>query len=58
MPFLAATADEIEVISGIARPSAWGQAITSTVTVRTTASSVSPSANHTMTVTTAAPVAT
>ena len=37
----------------MARPRAWGQAITSTVTVRTTASSTSPSSDQTTNVTTA-----
>ena len=50
MPLRAANAEEIEVVNGIAKPSAWGQEITSTVTTRTTASSVSPSATHTMAV--------
>src|SRR5699024_12692490 len=40
---------------GIAKPSAWGQAMTSTVMVRTTAASGIPSMDHTMAVITAAP---
>ena len=44
--------------SGIAKPSACGQAITSTVTVLSTAMFVSPSSIHTMKVTIADPVAT
>ena len=58
MPLVAAIAEEIEVVNGIARPSACGQEMTSTVTTRVTASSVSPSASHTIPVITAAPVAT
>ena len=43
MPARAAIAVESEMTSGIARPSACGHAITSTVTVRSTASSAVPS---------------
>ena len=43
MPALAETAVDSEITSGIARPRACGQAMTSTVTVLTTASSTSPS---------------
>ena len=35
IPLLADTAVDSAITSGIARPRAWGQAITSTVTVRT-----------------------
>ena len=45
MPALADTAVDSEITSGMARPRACGQAMTSTVTVRTTASSTSPSAD-------------
>ncbi len=44
--------------SGMASPSACGQAMTSTVTVRTTAWSRSPSAHQATNVTSAAAVAT
>jgi len=43
--------------SGIARPSAWGQAITSTVTVRSTAAVVFPSIVQVMNVVALAAVA-
>ena len=42
MPAWAATAVDSETTRGMARPRAWGQAMTSTVTVRTTASSSEP----------------
>ena len=58
IPALAATAVDSAITSGMARPRACGQAITSTVTVRTTASSTSPSAVQTTNVTIAAAVAT
>ena len=41
-PFRAPSEVEIAITSGIARPSAWGQAMTSTVAVRTSAPSGSP----------------
>ena len=47
IPARAAIAVEIAITSGMASPSACGQAITSTVTVRSTASSGSPSSHHT-----------
>ena len=47
IPLRAATAVDSEITSGIASPRACGQAITSTVTVRTMASSTSPSSDHT-----------
>ncbi len=47
MPLRADSDVEIDVTSGMARPSAWGQAMTSTVTVRTTAASAWPSIIHT-----------
>ena len=46
-PDFAARSVEIAMTSGIARPRACGQAMTSTVTVRTTASSGLPMAVHT-----------
>ena len=46
---------ESEVMSGMARPRAWGQEMTSTVTTRMTASSGSPTAVQAMAVMTAAP---
>ena len=55
MPFFADTAVDSAITSGMARPRACGQAITSTVTVRTMASSTSPSAHHTTNVMIAAP---
>jgi hypothetical protein len=58
MPARADTAVASEITSGMASPSAWGQAMTSTVTVRTMASSTSPSADHTTNVTRPAAVAT
>ena len=57
-PARAACAVEIAITSGIAKPSACGQAITSTVTVASTAMFVSPSNIHTTNVTNAEPVAT
>ena len=51
MPARAATAVESAITSGIARPSACGHAITSTVTVCSTASSASPTSIHTTNVT-------
>ena len=47
MPARAATPVEIAITSGIASPSAWGHEITRTVTVRSTASPMSPIAAHT-----------
>ena len=47
MPLRAASAVEMAMTSGMARPRAWGQAITSTVTVRSIAWSGSPRASHT-----------
>ena len=52
-----ALAVEIEMTSGIASPSACGQAITSTVTVRMTPSDGSPTSDQTSIVIAAAPVA-
>jgi hypothetical protein len=57
IPALAATAVESAMTNGIARPSACGQAITRTVTVRTTASSTLPSADQTTKVSAAVAVA-
>ena len=37
---------EMAMTSGMASPRAWGQAMTSTVAVRTSASSRSPSSHH------------
>ena len=51
MPARAATAVESAITSGIARPSACGHAMTSTVTVCSTASSASPTSIHTTNVT-------
>ena len=48
---------EIETTSGIARPSAWGQAITSTVIARTNASCGVPTKVHTVAATSADPSA-
>ena len=56
-PPRAARSVAIETTSGIARPRACGQAITSTVMVRTTASSGLPSRVHVIAVITAAPSA-
>ena len=56
-PDLAARSVEIAITSGIAKPSACGQAMTSTVTVRTTASSTLPSSDHTAKVRTPATAA-
>ena len=53
-PPRAARSVAMETTSGMARPRAWGQAITSTVMVRTTAWSGSPSSVHTMAVITPA----
>lgn len=47
IPALADIAVEMAMTSGIARPRACGQAMISTVTVRTTASSRSPMPHHT-----------
>jgi len=59
IPFLDDTAVEIATTSGIARPRACGHAITSTVTVRSTAPSPSPTINaQTTKVTTPAATAT
>ena len=58
MPAFADTAVDSAITSGMASPRACGQAITSTVTVRTTAWSRSPSAHQTTKVSTAAAVAT
>lgn len=52
IPDRAETAVEIEMTSGIARPSACGHEITSTVTLRSTASDAFPITAHTMNVTT------
>ncbi len=46
-----AFAVEMAVTRGIARPRAWGQAMTRTVTVRSTAKAGSPSRVHTSAVT-------
>src|SRR5699024_7255140 len=54
-PPRAARSVAIDTTKGIAKPSAWGQAMTSTVMVRTTAASGIPSMDHTMAVITAAP---
>ena len=51
MPARAATAVDREITSGIARPSACGHAITSTLIERSTALDASPSASHTANVT-------
>ncbi|MDI2023325.1 hypothetical protein PJL18_03873 [Paenarthrobacter nicotinovorans] len=56
-PALAACSVEMAITSGMARPSACGQAITSTVTVRVTASGRLPSRIHAMNVITPARVA-
>ena len=47
MPARAAMPVDTAMVSGMARPSAWGQAMTSTVTVRSTAWPISPSALQT-----------
>jgi hypothetical protein len=57
MPLRAASAVEIAMTRGMASPRAWGQAITSTVTVRSTAWSGSPRASQTAIVTRPAPTA-
>ncbi len=57
IPALAEVAVEIEMTNGIARPRAWGQAMTSTVTVRITPCAPSPRASHTAIVTIADPAA-
>ena len=54
IPALADTAVDRAMTSGIASPRAWGQAITSTVTVLVMAVSRSPIADHTTNVTTPA----
>ena len=51
IPARADTAVDNAITSGIARPSAWGQAITSTVTVLVIAVSMFPSAHQTANVT-------
>ena len=56
-PARAACSVEMAMTSGMARPRACGQAITSTVTVRVTASGMLPSRVHTMKVITPAPAA-
>ena len=56
-PAFAARSVEMETTSGIARPSACGQAITSTVTVRITASVGLPTMLHTTAVIAADPSA-
>jgi len=53
----AASAVEMAMTRGIARPKAWGQAITSTVTVRSIAWSGSPRASQTAAVMRPAPTA-
>ena len=58
MPARAATEVEMLMTRGIASPSAWGQAITRTVTVRTKAALRSPSAHQAMNVTAPDAVAT
>ena len=58
MPALADVAVVIEITSGIARPSACGQAITSTVTMRITPSDGSPAIVQAISVTSAAVTAT
>ena len=58
MPARAASAEEIAITSGIANPRAWGHAMTSTVTVASTARFASPRTIHTTKVTRAEPVAT
>ena len=50
MPARAAMPVDTAMVNGMARPNACGQAMTSTVTVRSTAWSVWPSAVHTMNV--------
>ena len=55
MPLRAASAVEMAMTRGMASPRAWGQAITSTVTVRSTAWSGSPRASQTIRVTSPAP---
>ena len=57
MPLRAANAVEMAITSGMASPRAWGQAITSTVTVRSIAWSGSPSTSQTTKVTTPTPTA-
>ena len=56
-PARAARSVEIAMTSGMARPRACGQAITSTVTVRSTASGMLPSRVQAMKVMTPAPAA-
>ncbi len=58
MPCRADSDVEMATTSGIARPSACGQAMTSTVTVRSIAERVSPRIDHTTNVATAADAAT
>ena len=57
MPLRAASAVEMVMTRGMAKPRAWGQAITSTVTVRSIAWSGSPSSSQTAKVTTPTAVA-
>src|SRR5215218_3007077 len=57
IPLRALSAVEMAITSGIARPSACGQAITSTVTVRSTALPGSPRSNQAAKVTTPTPTA-
>ena len=57
IPARADVAVEMEITSGIASPSACGQAITSTVTVRMTPSELLPASDHAIAVMAAAPVA-
>ena len=58
IPARADTAVDSDTTSGIASPSAWGQAMTRTVMLRTIALSVSPSADQTTNVISPAAVAT
>ncbi len=57
MPDEAATLVDTAIVSGMARPRAWGHAITSTVTVRSTALAGSPSAIQTTKVSNPDPIA-
>ena len=57
MPARAEIDVEMAITSGIASPSAWGQAITSTVTTATIPAAGSPTALHTIIATTAANIA-
>ena len=58
IPALAETAVDRAITNGMASPSAWGQAMTRTVTVRSTAPPTSPRAHHTTKVTAPAVTAT